>query len=243
MTTIGELRLNPSLDGAALARRFAADGRVRIEGFLADDLAARIHAYLRGHDGWRQVLNSGDAVFELDRATRASMPAEQRAALDDAVHAGARNGFQYRYETLRLREGAGEGGDGDPVLSPLVRWMSGGAVRDLLRTVTGRADIAFADGQATAYAPGDFLTAHTDEVAGKARRAAYVFGLNPAWRPEWGGLLLFHGDGQTVSGVAPGFNTLDLFAVPQVHSVSMVTQATPVRRYAITGWLRAAGQG
>jgi Rps23 Pro-64 3,4-dihydroxylase Tpa1-like proline 4-hydroxylase len=37
----------------------------------------------------------------------------------------------------------------------------------------------------------------------------------------------------------PKFNTLDLFAVPQQHSVSMVTPAAPVRRYAVTGWLRS----
>ena len=100
--------------------------------------------------------------------------------------------------------------------------------------------VAFADAQATAYAPGDFLTGHDDAVGGKKRLAAYVFGLTPVWRVEWGGLLLFHGsDGDVDAGLAPRFNTLNVFAVPQTHSVSMVTRAAPSRRYSITGWLRA----
>jgi Rps23 Pro-64 3,4-dihydroxylase Tpa1-like proline 4-hydroxylase len=37
----------------------------------------------------------------------------------------------------------------------------------------------------------------------------------------------------------PRFNTLTLFAVPQLHSVSMVTKSAAFRRYSITGWLRS----
>jgi len=40
-------------------------------------------------------------------------------------------------------------------------------------------------------------------------------------------------------GCSSQFNTLDLFAVPVYHSVSMVTRAAPRRRYAVTGWLAA----
>ena len=121
--------------------------------------------------------------------------------------------------------------------------MSTDRVRDFLRTITGSAEIEYADAQATAYAPGDFLTVHDDAVEGKFRRAAYVFGLTPVWRLEWGGLLLFHGsDGHVDCGWVPTFNTLNLFKVPQLHSVSEVTQAAAYRRYAITGWLRAHEQ-
>jgi SM-20-related protein len=38
--------------------------------------------------------------------------------------------------------------------------------------------------------------------------------------------------------LVPSFNTLDLFAVPQRHSVSIVTPSAQHRRYAVTGWLR-----
>jgi len=233
------LQLNPALDWGALAAEFAARGRIRIHGFLADPVPALLHAELRRREDWRQLVNSGDKLFELDRATRAAMSAEQAQALEAAVQAGARSGFQYRYETLRLTDGDGGGNPGDPELSAFTRWMSAGAARDRLRQLTGVDAIDFADGQATAYAPGDFLTGHTDEVPGKHRHAAYVFGLTPQWRTEWGGLLLFHEERGAVTGMSPGFNTLDVFAVPQLHSVSRVAPEAAYRRYAITGWLRS----
>ena len=240
MSWLAELALNPAIDWVGLRTRFAQEGRVRIRDVLAGDTAARLHATLRGREDWMQVVNSGDKVFELDRMTRAGFNPEQMDALDRAVQTGAQRGFQYRYETLRLSDGDGGGPAGDAALSPITRWFSEDAARAALRRLTGAQDIAFADGQATAYSPGDFLTGHTDEVAGKARRAAYVLGLTPEWRIEWGGLLLFHGHRGDVAGVAPGFNTLDVFSVPQVHSVTRVVPEAPFRRYAITGWLRAA---
>ena len=238
------LALSPGIDASAAAAAFARDGHVRLQPFLAETAAVACLAEMKGRDDWVQVVNSGSKVFDLTRGQRAAMTAAQREALDQAVLAGAQTGFQHRYEALRLPDGDQPPPDG-PADGPslIARWpafLSSGPVRDLLRQVTGAADIHYADGQATAYSPGDFLTGHDDAVPGKHRRAAYVFSLNPMWRVEWGGLLLFHEPGDRVRGVAPSFNSLDIFAVPQMHSVSMVTGSVPNRRYSITGWLRAA---
>jgi Rps23 Pro-64 3,4-dihydroxylase Tpa1-like proline 4-hydroxylase len=123
-------------------------------------------------------------------------------------------------------------------LTEFAELMQSPEMLDLLEAITGQRG-SFTDGHATAYGPGDFLTGHDDDVKGKNRLAAYVYGLTKGWRIEWGGLLLFHGPHErTASGMAPRFNTLDLFSVPQQHSVTMVTPAAPHRRYAVTGWLR-----
>lgn len=223
--------------------QFSSKGRVRLHGLLDGRVAAALYARLDARQDWRQVINSGDKVFELDRTTRAGMSAAKVQALDDAVWQGARESFQYRYETLRLPDGDHDNAAfaADDPLFGLTRWLSTGTMRDMLRRITAAADVDYADGQATAYSSGDFLTAHDDAVAGKRRRAAYVIGLTPVWRVEWGGLLLFHERDGAVSGYMPGFNTLDLFAVPQMHSVSPVAPAAVCRRIAITGWLRSAG--
>lgn len=235
-------RLNPALDAAVLSEAFAARRRVQIADFLVGDAATGLHAALRGREDWRQVVNSGDKVFELDRPTRAAMSAAQAAALDASVHAGAREGFQYRFESIRVPDSEAERSASDDMLAKFADWLSQGEARDFLRAVTGDTALAFADAQATAFAPGDFLTGHDDEVAGKGRRAAYVFGLTPKWRLEWGGLLLFHDLGGGVEeGWSPSLNTLNIFAVPQAHSVSLVTPSAAYRRYSITGWLREAG--
>jgi len=233
--------LNPALDAAASAARFAAEGRVRIADFLAAGCSEALHAHLRGREDWVQVVNSGAKVFDLDRPTRAAMNADQARALDDSVYAGARAGFQHRYEAIRVPDAAAAREARGDLLARFASWLSQGPARDFLRRVSGEEQLAFVDAQATAYSPGDFLTAHDDEIASKHRLAAYVFGLTPVWRAEWGGLLLFHGaDGDIERGFTPRFNTLNLFAVPQLHSVSLVSRAAPHRRYAITGWLRSA---
>ena len=234
-------RLNPDLDIAALAKEYAANTRVRINRLLADDGLAEFYDDLEAREDWWHLMSAATGVIELDRETRAAMTPERRAALDTEVHAVSRKRFGYRYEGLRVPDDE-ERLAGDP-LTDFAELMQSEPMLDMLRTVTGATELAFTDGQATAYGPGDFLTCHDDNVAGKNRLAAYVFGMTPGWRPEYGGVLLFHGaDHGTVTGHVPRFNTLDLFAVPQLHSVSMVTPAAPGRRYAVTGWLRAGSR-
>lgn len=226
-------------DEAALAARYAETGVVSIPGILAGEAADALYAMLRGRDDWRQVIGGDEKLVELDRPTRAGLSEEQRGQLDQAVYAGARGGFQFRYETLRVPDSPAERAASPDPLAAFAAWWSSEAVLGLLRRIIGAPQIAFADMQATAYSPGDFLTAHDDDVAGKNRVAAYVINLTPKWRVEWGGLLAFHDDrGPEVTALAPAFNRLNLLRVPQRHSVTEVTRAAAYRRYALTGWLR-----
>ena len=237
--TFPAFRLNPAVDPEPLKAEFAERRRVQVADFLAPECASALQADLSARDDWRQVVNSGPKVYDLDRPTRARMPRDQAAALDTAVYAGAREGFQHRYESIRVPDQPAERERSDDPLAAFASFMSGGEAREFLRRVAGCDEIGFADAQATAYSPGDFLTAHDDAVEGKERLAAYVLSLTCGWRSDWGGLLLFHGaDGLSIDGFVPRFNTLNLFAVPQVHSVSIVSRAAPFRRYSVTGWLR-----
>ena len=231
-------RINPELDLSRLADIYRATSRVRIHDVLEADGLAEFYDNLESREDWWHLMNTPDGIVELDRSTRARMSAKRRAALDAKVQAGAQQGFQYRYEGLRVPERDEEGGASDP-LTAFADLMSSRPMLSMLRVLTGCSELAFTDGQATAYGPGDFLTCHDDDVPGKKRLAAYVFGMTRDWRADWGGLLLFQNTrGGSVTGHVPRFNTLDLFAVPQLHSVSLVTAAAPRRRYAVTGWLR-----
>jgi Rps23 Pro-64 3,4-dihydroxylase Tpa1-like proline 4-hydroxylase len=116
--------------------------------------------------------------------------------------------------------------------------MSSAPVISLFRALTGSSEIDFADVQATRYRAGHFLTEHHDKREGSRRIAAYVLGLTETWRPEWGGLLLFHKNGDVSRGLIPRMNSLSLFAVPQDHSVSLVAPFCPQPRLSITGWFR-----
>lgn len=223
-----------------LAERFRDEGIVRIASFLDDEHALALHGNLRERGDWRQVFNSGDKLFELDRATRAGMDAARRTQLDDAIYSGARTGFQYRYETVRVADDEARRIAANDPIADFALKMSAGSTREFLRKVTGVDAIEFADAQATAFSPGDFLTGHDDDFPGKNRHAAYVMSLTPTWRVEWGGLLLMHGDGdRPARAYTPSANVLTIFRVGQMHSVTEVTRAAAYRRYAITGWLRS----
>lgn len=231
--------LAPRPDLAKLSATFAAAGRVEIRDLLAPGQAKHLRAQLNERTDWRLVLNAGERVYEIPRAGIEAMTAEQKGELDERLANTARHGFQYRYETIRVhdRQAAGDTAD---LLAGFVAFMSSRPVLDLVARITGIAELDFADGQATAYGPGDFLTRHDDNVTGKRRRAAYVFGLSPDWRAEWGGLLMFHrDDGNIAEAFVPAMGALRLFAVPVQHSVSYVTPFAPEPRLSVTGWLRA----
>src|SRR5439155_15798070 len=109
---------------------------------------------------------------------------------------------------------------------------------EVLRRIVGNDDVAYADVFASRYRAGDFLTIHEDKPDGVARIAAFVFGLTRIWRPEWGGLLLFHdAAGEVLQGLVPAWNSFTLFSVPQDHSVSQVASFAPLPRLSLTGWL------
>ncbi|MDQ8756087.1 2OG-Fe(II) oxygenase family protein [Sphingosinicella sp. LHD-64] len=231
--------LHPAIDAEALRRTFAADRRIQIAPFLDDASAQALRDHLLARDDWRLVFNAGEKFYEVDRPGQASMTAEQQATLDGIVMQAATLGFQYRYETIRVPDDPAERGKNGSLLDQLALFLSSGPARDLLRTITGAHDIAFADAQATCYGPGHFLTLHDDNVAGKNRRLAYVLGLTPKWRAEWGGLLMFHDEaGDIERALLPRMNVLNLFAVPQAHSVNIVAPFAGAPRYSVTGWLR-----
>ncbi len=231
--------LNPSLDAQALADEFARHNRISIANFLDEKSAILLHQNLRSRTDWLEIFNDGDRLTELNRAVQLSMTDGQKAALAEAIYANARDGFQYRYETIRVPDDENARSAMDDIMAQFVTWLSSGEALAFLQKVTGKADIQFADGQATAYSPGHFLTGHDDDFPGKHRRAAYILGLTPVWRTEWGGLLLFHGvQPDEAAALTPGFNRLNLFGVPQLHSVTEVTRAAAYRRYSVTGWLR-----
>ena len=231
-------RLNPDLDRAALRRTYEAEGRLRIYGLLEEG-AMTLYEHLLARTDWIHLIKVEGGVIELDPAAKAALSEAEWAAIECGAHERVRTAFQYRYEALRVPSEAEFALLDDP-LADFARLMQSEEMLDFLRDVTGHEALGFTDGQATAYGPGDFLTGHDDDVAGKGRLAAYVYGLTPHWRLEYGGLLLFHGpNDRTVAGNVPRFNVLDLFRVPQQHSVSIVTPAATHRRFAVTGWLRS----
>lgn len=235
--TAPAFRLNPDLDLAAIRRDYDEHGRVRIYSLLADG-APELYEHLIARTDWFHAFTTDRGIMKLEAADKAALSPQEWAAIEAQAHERARRAFQYRYEAVRVPE-PGEAAGQDDLLARFVEWLHGQELTGFVESVTGQSGFSFSEGQVTAYGPGDFLTGHDDGVEGKNRLTAMVFGLTPYWRLEYGGLLIFHGENDRMfSGNVPRFNTLDLFKVPQQHSVSIVTAAAPHRRISITGWLR-----
>lgn len=229
-------RINPDLDVARIRSEYEAAGRVRIYSLLAEG-AAELYEHLIAREDWFHAFTTDRGIIKLTAADKEALTPQEWAEIEAEAHERARRTFQYRYEAVRVPEPAEASALDDP-LARFVDWLHGDELRRFLESITGYSRFSFREGQVTAFGPGDFLTGHDDGVLGKDRLCALVFGLTPSWRLEYGGLLMFHGEmDRTCAGNVPRFNSLDLFKVPQQHSVSLVTPAAPHRRISVTGWL------
>jgi SM-20-related protein len=236
--------LHSGIDPERFARDYAARGWVQIAPFLAPDDAERLRAEIEARQAWTLSLRAGPSrVVDVEPAARAQMSAPQRQALERLAAPGEGTALHYLYERIQLVGAAGEAVEAE-LASPLgafARFLSSDSVLGLARAVTGEDGIGFAQAQATRYGPGHFLTVHNDREEEGGRFAAYVVNLTPGWRPEWGGMLLFHDEaGDVEHGLVPRMNALNLFAVPKRHSVGLVAPFAPRPRHAVTGWFRPA---
>ena len=168
------------------------------------------------------------------------MAPDGRAGLALQAGTAVRDGkFAFLYRQYPMVDAYLQQWDPGHPLDLLLEHINDQPLMDLVRAVTAIPDLRKADAQATLYAPGDFLSSHDDSKAGEGRRIAYVLGFASDWRIDWGGYLLFHDEeGDVVAGFKPRFNALNLFEVPQRHSVSYVPPFAPAGRLAITGWFR-----
>src|SRR4029453_94114 len=199
--------LRAGLDPAALAETFRRDGRLQIVDFPRPDGALPLFRQLAESGEWRLAVNKGEQIEDLSLAEVAAWPAEKKAAFEREVVAGGRQGFQFRYETIRLPEyGTGSGRVPPPLLAEFVSFLSSPEMIAFFQDLTGANDIALADGHASRYQPGHFLTAHDDTNVDMGRRAAYVLNLTPQWLPDWGGVLQFYDErGNIIRGFPPAF--------------------------------------
>lgn len=237
------LKLDPGLDPAKLKPLFARYGRLHLPSILAGPDAQRLAAGLARAPWSRTFLVDGKG-YDVVREDYAKTPAAVRQEVEAAIARGGRTGFQFDFDTFRISDfleaGQRQGG-AVAELEAAYDLLNSDAFLDFVRRLTGDARPAYCDAQATRYRAGQFLTAHDDNLAGKDRLYAYVLNLTPGWRIEWGGLLVFHdADGHVAEAYAPKFNTLNIFRVPQWHSVSQVASYVDADRLAITGWIRGA---
>lgn len=232
------LEINPKHDVASLSKSLQEKGRLQVPDFFTRETAEYLHKLLVENKHWYMAYNDGNNFYESSmEQLRALSPANQQKFMNGIYHR-ARTQFQYVFyqyyitQAIELNEQPG-----DP-MHQMHEFMNSGEVLDFMRKLTGETAIRKADSYASMYLPGHFLTSHDDRHDKHDRVAAYVFSMNKVWEKDWGGHLAFFDDNGNINDAfIPSFNTLNMFLIPQWHSVQLVTPFAAANRTSYLGWL------
>lgn len=239
--TLFEVRATADLESAR--ERFVRCGRAQIRDFLTAESAAEIGEILKSQTPWGISLQAGESDPPEQVRAEALRDKDVRQHISNraqAAHGAAANGeFAFVHARYSLVDAYLGKWDPDGPHDLLLEYLNAPDFLDPMRYVTGIPEVAKADAHASLFAAGHYLTRHIDEHSGHGRRVAYVLNFAPEdWHTDWGGYLVFFDqEGDIVEGFRPRFNSLNLFRVPQAHSVSYVPPFAPSGRYAISGWL------
>ncbi len=233
------LALNPHLDRKAIARTLKENGRVSIPDILVASHAERLTQALEQETPWGFTYFDGKDACFIDPPLLKNLPRATWDNLIRSIHQQARTHFSYAYDLYPIQESARLGRDRHLFLHMFFAFLNGPIMLDFIRDILDDPTIQSADAQATRFGPAHYLSQHNDEVKGSGRRCAYVFNCTRAWRPDWGGYLQFFDEaGAGLTAFQPGYNTLNIFLVPQLHAVSYVPPFAGGYRYAVSGWFR-----
>jgi len=233
--------LNPDLDRVAIAAEYKRDGRVRIENLLQEDIAERIRDYCLHNVPYEYLTNLNGENVVITAEEMKNLDQEQKVEMQHHIMNAAANGVGFFYCGYKMdRARAGTGDEKLNFLNSVFDYLNGEEMLSFVAGVSGCSDLQSADGQFTRYAAGQFLTRHRDDVTAEKRRLAYVLSFSKEWHPDWGGLLqFFEDDGTPRDAWAPTFNSMVLFDVRHVHSVTFVAPFHAQPRLSLTGWFRA----
>ena len=148
--------LNPALDRAALAERFASRRRVQVRDVLTPETAREVRTVLERGTAWGLAIEGREtggpqALHAPELRTKEGQARAQ--SLYRAAHEGAAAGdYAFRYGRYSLVEAAVGGWDPGGAHEILLEHFNTRAFLDLVQDITGFGDLAKADGHATLFA-------------------------------------------------------------------------------------------
>ena len=234
-----ELKLNPDLDLVALGEEWPVRRKMQVRDVFDPVTAHEIERVLKEETPWGMVLNQGERVATLRDSDVRSLTPQQWAQFGDMIAEGAARGYQYVYDVYTLVADYFDAGRPWTPLFHLLEYLNSDAFLDFGRALTGDDKIVWADANPSRFQPGHFLMRHLDDAPGKDRRIAFVLNFTAQWGGDWGGYLQFYDQDANIElAYKPAFNVMNLFAIPQDHSVGMVAPFAQAPRLSIAGWFR-----
>ena len=225
--------INQNLDLDKIAQDYSVDLRVRVNNFLPEDQARNLSECLAELTSYRHAFVLGGKYGEAADADLRALPAKDRNKFRNDIMKQAAGGVGFWYERHEVTS------DDEGVLGDMFNWLNSESLLETIAKITGVAQYRSAIAQATRFKQGDFLTRHQDISTKQKRKIAFVINLPPRWHPDWGGLLQFYElSGMPRDAWNPDFNSLSLFDVSHVHSVTSISSFAPEARLAISGWFQ-----
>ena len=163
---------------------------------------------------------------------------EQRHKFMNGIYNRARTQFQYVFNQYYITQAIELNEQPGHPMHQVQEFVNSEEYLGLMRKLTGEPAVRKADSYASMYMPGHFLTDHDDRHDKHNRVAAFVFSMTKIWEKDWGGHLAFFDDaGNIKEALIPSFNTLNMFLIPQSHSVQLVAPFAGGNRTSYLGWL------
>ncbi|WP_164078403.1 2OG-Fe(II) oxygenase family protein [Alteromonas facilis] len=226
---------NTQFDFAASKTAYQQDNRAKIENLFEDQQANALHQVL-GHELQYDIaITHNNQYMNITQAEWEAFDQKKRQEFLAQAQSNATKGIGFIYGQRKVSK-ASE----NATLRDLYTWLNSEKTLQWIRDISGHEDIVAASAQATQYYPGHFLTRHNDIQEIEQRRVSFVINVTPQWHPDWGGLLqFFEEDGTPRDAWAPGFNSLHLFDVKHIQSVTFVAPYAGAPRLSVNGWFTA----
>ncbi len=239
--------LNPDLNWAELRQSFLIDKRIRINNIFDAAYAKKIQECCLTQIDYDLIYHHDNKNHVKTAAEMAAMSHETQQRLQSDLYQLANKGVGFLYGGYRM--GAAEdkttnpGSNTAPTQAQnLFNFVNSSSMLSFVSFISGQTALVEADGQYTRYAPGHYLTRHSDNIVSENRQLAYVLGFTPKWHPDWGGMLqFFEKNGNPRDAWSPEFNSLSLFDVEHIHSVTYVAPFASEPRLSLTGWYKHRG--
>lgn len=229
------VEFNPTISIDDCRAAYQHDQRMRITNVFTPELARQITQYLQSSVTFHNAYTVKGVPNTIDIDSLRAMSPKQQQLFIHQIYTDASQGVGFFYGRNKVTDT-----QGSALTSQLLAFLNSEDTLEKVRRITGMQDIQSASAQVTRYTPGHFLTRHNDLHETEHRRVAYVLNFTESWHPDWGGLLqFFEQDGTPKDAWAPQFNSMVLFDVKHVHSVTYVAPFAPKPRLSVTGWFRA----
>jgi Rps23 Pro-64 3,4-dihydroxylase Tpa1-like proline 4-hydroxylase len=233
-----QLKIGPEHDFEALGKVLQDQGHLQVPDFFTPDTAEYLHKIHVENKDWWLSYNEGSNNYESSMQQIQSVPPRQQQQFMNNIYRRARTEFQYVVYQYYISRAVEHNEQPGHPMHEFHEFINSEEVLEQMRTLTQEPAVRKADSYASLYAPGHFLTAHDDRHDSHDRVAAFVFSMTKNWSMNWGGHLAFFDDaGNVTDALIPSFNTLNIFLIPQMHAVQLVSPFAGGNRTSYLGWL------